>query len=56
VGYDALELDAMKLDNREPDALELDSMGPNTREPYAMDLYAGPKVLCSNLLVWASFS
>jgi len=41
----------MTLDTWEPDALELDSMGPDTGEPDAMDLYAGPEVLCQNLLV-----
>jgi hypothetical protein len=38
------------------DALELDSMGPDTGEPDATDLYAGPEVLCRNLLVWAPLS
>jgi hypothetical protein len=51
VRHDTLELDAMTLDTWEPDALELDSMGPDTGEPDAMDLYAGPEVLCQNLLV-----
>jgi hypothetical protein len=34
-----------------PDALELD-----TREPNALVPYAGPEILCQNLLVWAPLS
>jgi hypothetical protein len=41
VGPDALELDAM----------ELDTGGPDTLEPFA-----GPEVLCQNLLVRAPLS
>jgi hypothetical protein len=46
----------MELDTGEPDSLELDSMEPDIGEPDALDLYAGPEVLCQNLLVWAPFS
>lgn len=41
MGHDALELDTE----------ELDALGPDSGEPDAMDLYAGPEVLCQNLLV-----
>jgi hypothetical protein len=51
-----LELDAMELDTGEPAVLELDSMEPNNGEPNSLDLYAGPKIWCRNLLVWAPFS
>lgn len=56
MGPDALELDAMELDTGEPNSLELDSMEPNIGEPDALDLYAGPKDLCQNLLVWTPLS
>jgi hypothetical protein len=48
--------DAMEFDTGKPDSLELDSIEPDTGELDAWDLYAGPEVLCQNLLVWAPLS
>jgi hypothetical protein len=55
MGYDALGLDAMRLDIEGLEALELDFMEPD-KELDAMESDIGPEVLCRNLLVWALLS